>query len=96
MPLRFWPICGRKHKSGHFAERYVFRTEGVDSYGGGNKDRYVGMAACFSIYAFQASKERLADIDVFRFIFIVPTFAPKKEKRKTGNGRCHEYVTPAS
>ena len=31
-------------------------------------------AACFSIYAFQALKEQLLDIDELRFIFTSPTF----------------------
>ena len=39
-------------------------------------------AACFSIYAFQALKEQLSDIDEFRFIFTAPTFVTEKAKKE--------------
>lgn len=46
-------------------------------------------AGCFSIYAFEALKSELAELDEFEFIFTSPTFAPKdaidrikKEKRE--------------
>ena len=40
-------------------------------------------AACFSIYAFQALKEQLADVDELRFIFTAPTFATEKVKKES-------------
>lgn len=39
-------------------------------------------AACFSIYAFQALKEELKDIDELRFIFTSPTFVAEKTKKE--------------
>lgn len=39
-------------------------------------------AACFSIYAFQALKEQLLDIDELRFIFTSPTFVTEKTKKE--------------
>lgn len=39
-------------------------------------------AACFSIYAFQALKEQLLDIDELRFIFTSPTFVAEKTKKE--------------
>lgn len=39
-------------------------------------------AACFSIYAFQALKDELKDIDQLRFIFTSPTFAAEKTKKE--------------
>ena len=40
-------------------------------------------SACFSIYAFQALKEQLADIDELRFIFTAPTFVTEKAKKES-------------
>ncbi len=39
-------------------------------------------AACFSIYAFQALKKQLTDIDELRFIFTAPTFSTEKAKKE--------------
>ena len=39
-------------------------------------------AACFSIYAFQALKEQLLNIDELRFIFTSPTFVTEKAKKE--------------
>ena len=39
-------------------------------------------AACFSIYAFQALKEQLLDIEELRFIFTSPTFVTEKTKKE--------------
>ena len=39
-------------------------------------------AACFSIYAFQALKEQLLEIDELRFIFTSPTFVTEKTKKE--------------
>ena len=39
-------------------------------------------AACFSIYAFQALKEQLLDVDELRFIFTSPTFVTEKTKKE--------------
>ena len=39
-------------------------------------------AACFSIYAFQALKEQLVDIEELRFIFTSPTFVAEKTKKE--------------
>ena len=38
-------------------------------------------AACFSIYAFQALKAQLANIDELRFIFTAPTFSTEKTQK---------------
>ena len=39
-------------------------------------------AACFSIYAFQALKDQLTQIDELRFIFTSPTFIAEKAKKE--------------
>ena len=39
-------------------------------------------AACFSIYAFQALKDQLMEIDELRFIFTSPTFVTEKAKKE--------------
>ena len=39
-------------------------------------------AACFSIYAFQALKKELQNIDELRFIFTSPTFTTEKAKKE--------------
>ena len=39
-------------------------------------------AACFSLYAFQALKKELQDIDELRFIFTSPTFITEKAKKE--------------
>ena len=39
-------------------------------------------AACFSLYAFQALKNELQDIDELRFIFTSPTFITEKAKKE--------------
>ena len=39
-------------------------------------------AACFSIYAFQALKEELEQIDELRFIFTSPTFVSDQEHKE--------------
>ena len=39
-------------------------------------------AACFSIYAFDALKEELKNIDELRFIFTSPTFVAEKTKKE--------------
>ncbi len=39
-------------------------------------------AACFSIYAYQALKKQLDDIDEFRFIFTSPTFITEKTQKQ--------------
>ena len=39
-------------------------------------------AACFSIYAFQALKDQLTQIDELRFIFTSPTFLAEKAKQE--------------
>lgn len=38
-------------------------------------------AACFSIYAFQALKEQLTNVDELRFIFTAPTFSTEKTQK---------------
>jgi len=39
-------------------------------------------AACFSIYAYQAQKKQLEDIDELRFIFTSPAFVAEKTPKK--------------
>ena len=52
-------------------------------------------AACFSIYAFQALKDRLINIEELRFIFTVPTFSAEKEKKRSGNSIFPAYPANA-
>ena len=52
----------------------------VDSIHSGSKISIA--AACFSIYAFQALKDQLTQIDELRFIFTSPTFIAEKAKKE--------------
>lgn len=42
-------------------------------------------AASFSIYAFEALKEELENVEELRFIFTSPTFIKIKQKRRSVN-----------
>ena len=39
-------------------------------------------ATCFSIYAYEALKEELSEIDEFRFIFTSPTFIKERSSKQ--------------
>ena len=54
-----------------------------------NRSRISIAAASFSIYAFEALKKELEEIDELRFIFTSPTFIKEKTKKEK-----REYYIP--
>ncbi len=49
-------------------------------------------ASCFSIYAFEALKKELEQIDLFEFIFTVPAFVPNEVTDKVSKERREFYI----